>query len=385
LNKTKNFGLTLPEPDDFYDIEVFNQNNRIIDALLQELAGGGSKELIRTFTASGVFRPADHGLSPGDAVDVYIAGAGGGGLVGGGGGGRCIFARNIVLSAASYNIVVGAGGIGGEVGGDGSQITGSAGGTSSAFGRSAAGGNPAPIGIGGGAGGSGGGGGGTWSQGMPHVIGGDGGTAGSSGSGANGGNGEGNVARTPINPYDGIAYGSGGGGSGIGRGGGAGGRQGGNGNGGNGDLGGGGGAGGSNGNGGNGGISGGGGGSQRVSISGFLRIGGNGGNGVVYIYARPRRTPGTAAITPLSELSIDAYRAFEQTCAETYKSIAILKGSLCIDAILFHTEADAKSFLAEGYWAEADGIRELDQGFGIGDKWDGEAWIKEPPSEEASP
>ena len=377
MNKTQNFGLTLPEKDDFYDIEVFNQNNRIIDTLLHELANSGPKELIRTFTASGTFIPANHDLSAGDVIDVYIAGGGGGGLVGGGGGGQCILLRNVVLSAASYHIVVGAGGTGGG-GRQNVAIVGTAGGASSAFGRSAPGGSPAPnLNNNGGPGGSGGGSGGYQLPGLTPTMGGDGGSAGSGGSGLGGGVGAGNTNLTPLNPYDGIAYGSGGGGAFGGRGGGAGGSHSTNASGGNGHLGGGGG-GCSSINfahlGGNGGISGGGGGSARLPAMGvdLVRTAGNGGNGIVYIYARPRRTLGHRAATTL----LSAHSA------EPQKPIAILKDGACVDVAVFHTEEEAQSFLAEGSWPEADGIQELDQDFGIGDKWDGKEWIKEEPLEE---
>lgn len=345
MNKTQNFGLTLPELDDFYDIEVFNQNNRIIDTFLHELAGSGAKELIATFTASGTFHIANHGLSIGDRVDAYIVGAGGGGSVShGGGGGHCLLLQDVILTQATFPIVIGAGGNGGA--------SGTNGGASSAFGVSMPGGNgsagspTAP-----GAGGSGGGRGSTANTGAPH-NGGDGGTAGSSGSGVSGAAGSGNQGRTPVNPYDNIAYGCGGGGANGGRGGGAPGR-----------------GGGGNGGGltgGDGHPGGGGGGGGIPSGSG-----GRGGNGIVYIYARPgRHTSHQGAITTLSD-------------DEATKTIAILKGDICIDVAVFQTGEDVQNFLTEGCWSEADAMKELDNGFGIGDKWDGETWIRQEPPQEA--
>lgn len=392
MNQTPNIGLALPRPDDFYDIEVFNQNSRIIDSLLHEAEMRRPKELAVTILTSGTFRPAEHGLA-GEEVDVYLVGGGAGGHTGGltmfqrggGGGGFCKLLRNVRLTQASFNIVIGAGGQGST--GTGTVYAGTAGGNTTAFGSTANGGSIAwttlnPMGGNGGSGGGGGSGGDT------SFSGGDGGFGGS-GGGLFGGTGGGNTEFTPINPYDGIAYGSGGGGAPAGRGGGAGGsggtsiapdRV-------NGFLGGGGGgASGVSGHAtraGNGGIGGGGGGSTAAANTLNLPAG-NGGAGLVYIYARPRagaRTAGT--IKSLSELCVAEYRALEKSCAESYKHIAILKDGICIDTAVFEDAKTAKSFLKAGVWSEADAVRALDPGCGIGDKWDGKQWIKQAHTEES--
>lgn len=387
MNTTQNIGLALPRPDDFYDIEVFNQNSRIIDALFQEIEARRPKELIATFLASGTFRPADYGLM-GETVDVYIVGGGAGGHTGGvtmfarggGGGGFCRLLRDIRLTQASYNIVIGAGGRGST--GVGTPHAGTAGGNTSAFGHAANGGSIAATTLSpvGGNGGSGGGGGSSDDQ----TGGGDGGFGGG-GGGQIGGLGGGNTAFRPINPYDNVAYGSGGGGAPFGRGGGAGGaggsslatnRV-------NGHLGGGGG--GASGHfqqatrAGNGGIGGGGGGST-AAVNHANNPAGNGGTGLVYIYARPRRA--TPAITPLAALSADEYCALEKTCAESYKNIGILTDGVCIDTAVFESLKTAKDFLKKGVWQGADAVAELSEGYGIGDKYDGKTWVKQESPEE---
>jgi len=279
-----------PEQDDFYDIDVFNENFEKIDAILQtlqELAQPREKKLAAAFFGSGIFRPADWGLQ-GAAVDIYMVGGGGGGgglSRGGGGGGYCKLIRNFVLTEESYPIVIGAGGIGGTSVAAGAA--GAVGGNTIAFGETVAGGLGA-AGMAGGRGGSGGG----------ASPGGNGGERGSGGGGGgvnantDGAAGAGNIEFCPTNPYDGICYGSGGGG-GCGRGGGSGGpifangiasR--------NGSLGGGG-AGGTSVSGGmlggQGGLGGGGGGGSHHQTSG---AGGAGGNGLIYIYAVPKEIGG---------------------------------------------------------------------------------------------
>jgi len=251
------------------------------------------KKLIATITESGTFNIADYGLSIGNAIDAYIVGGGGGGGYGySGGGGYCKLLKDYILSAASYDLVVGVGGAGATA-----PYNGADGGSSSAFGITVSGGGGGTLAGWSGSGGSGGGANGGVSGGYAAKVGGGSGGSGG-GAGGNGGGtvraggGGGNIDYTPINPYDGIAYGCGGGGYGHagGNGGGAGGRGGGGDtNGENGFLGGGGGGGyggtetsvGTDG--GNGGIGGGGGGAGG---SGTTRgKGGNGGDGIIYIYA----------------------------------------------------------------------------------------------------
>ena len=81
MNQTKHFKMVLPNQDDFYDIEVFNENMRQIDRVLNELrwkalsAQPRQKQLVATYLTSGTFRPADFGLE-GAAADIYMVGAG---------------------------------------------------------------------------------------------------------------------------------------------------------------------------------------------------------------------------------------------------------------------------------------------------------------------
>lgn len=388
--RTENFGLLLPEQEDFYDIEDFNENSRRIDEILGKLSGTElfdalwreidrirPKVLIATFTASGTFNIANHNLSIGDTVDVYIVGAGGGGSVShGGGGGHCLLLRDVVLTQATFSIVVGAGG-----------APGANGGASSAFGVSMPGGNgSAGSPTVPGAGGSGGGRGSTANTGAPH-NGGDGGTAGSNGSGVNGAWGSGNQGRTPVNPYDNIAYGSGGGGANGGRGGGAPG------------LGGGGNGGGLTGGGGHPGGGGGGGGIPSGS-------GGWGGNGLVYIYARPKiavpfgaaalakmamtvELPGLEnleamsafaplkSIKPLSEMDVAEFKTFCDELEANTIRVSILADGRCMGTAVFEDMATARRFFAEGVWEGADDVALLPDGYGIGDLCDGGEWMKQ--------
>jgi len=392
LNTTQNIGLALPKPDDFYDIEVFNQNSRIIDALFQEIEVRRPKELIAIFLASGTFRPADHGLMS-ETVDVYMVGGGAGGHTGGastfarggGGGGFCRLLRDVRLSQASFSIVIGSGGQGST--GVGAGHAGTAGGNTIAFGNTAGGGSIAATTLStvGGNGGSGGGGG----NGDTTTGGGDGGFAGG-GGGLIGGTGGGNANFSPVNPYDNVTYGCGGGGAPLGRGGGAGGaggsstalnRV-------NGFLGGGGGGGSGVFNhatrAGNGGIGGGGGGSTAATNN-ANNPAGNGGTGIVYIYARPRSgSRAASAVIPLSALSIDEYRVLEKTCAETYKNIGVMRDGICIDTAVFESLKMAKDFLKKGVWQEADAVVEIAPGCGIGDKCDGKIWTKQEYPEESA-
>ncbi len=151
-----------------------------------------------------------------NGIDVFLVGGGGGGRTGsqrvngagGGGGGYTTTKKGHTVSAgSSYNIVIGAGG-----------ATNSNGGTSSAFGFSAAGGKygapgasnfEAEVAIGGN-GGSGGGG-GTSHQGYGG-NGGSNGSNGSNGTGGNGGTGQGTTTRE-FGESDGTLYAGGGAGT----------------------------------------------------------------------------------------------------------------------------------------------------------------------------
>ena len=151
-----------------------------------------------------------------NGIDVFLVGGGGGGRTGsqsvngagGGGGGYTTTKKGHTISAgSSYNIVIGAGG-----------ATNSNGGTSSAFGFSAAGGkygSPGSSNFGvevaiGGNGGSGGGG-GTSYQGYGG-NGGSNGSNGSNGTGGNGGKGQGTTTRE-FGESDGTLYAGGGAGT----------------------------------------------------------------------------------------------------------------------------------------------------------------------------
>ncbi|MCL2843598.1 MAG: hypothetical protein FWE28_09140 [Oscillospiraceae bacterium] len=371
MNRTEHYNLHLPGQDDFYDVDVFNDNTRLIDGVLHGLdREARNKELAVTMMASATFRPADHGLA-GALVDVYLVGGGAGGRMAmaggsGGGGGHCRMVRNLRLTEESYSIAIGAGGIGSS-----GSVVATEGGATRAFGITAngglAGGGHFPAGQGrGGDGGSGGGGEGGGS------AGGFGGGPGNGTSTARGGHGAGNVDFVPFNPYDGVFYGCGGGGT-FGIGGGAGG---------NaavaaapteaataGRLGGGGGGGGGSGtdalSGGNGGRGGGGGGAG--GSNGTLAPAGAGGPGIVYIYAVPERAVGAGALGE-TEVICD-----EAVC---YVNVGVLQAGVCVDAAVFRDAETAEACLEDGVWPEADAVVVLPEGYGIGDSFDGETWVR---------
>jgi hypothetical protein len=69
-------------------------------------------------------------------------------------------------------------------------------------------------------------------------------------------------------------------------------------------------------------------------------------------------------------------------------NIGIIKDTLCIDAAVFETIETAQRFLADGVWTDADDVRELPEGYGIGDSFIDGAWVKAPepePGPEPSP
>jgi len=419
LNKTEHFGLALPKQDDFYDIDVFNANSKLIDALLFEVKQREPKRLATAFLTSGTFRPSDHGLL-GKTVDIYMVGGGAGGdsglmANGGGGGGYAKLIRDFVLDQNSYDIVIGAGGEGApSVSGAG---RGRPGGTTIAFGESADGGRSGTTELSrrGGNGGSGGGAGGSGINNAPR--GGAGGQGGGSGDGNGGGRGGGFLNFCPVNPYDGVEYGCGGGGGYGGRGGGrGGGAPGGNMsmNGGDGELGSGGGGSGtfqsSNHRGGHGGLGGGGGGGASA-----MNRGGNGGQGLVYIYAAPTlallmaKTSQSAAaqeslelptvaletnlvseVRPnsnqldslvldfaLAECSGEVYKEIEARCKSELIEIGVVKAGVVIDSAQFRDLSTAEQFRADGAWLGADAVAVLPGGYGIGDSFDGTTWTKQ--------
>ena len=375
MRQTEHYNLALPGQDDFYDIEVFNQNAQRIDRVLREMSfaiSNQQKKLALTFLESDTFHPADYGLA-GKEVDVYMVGGGGGGNfdamagAGGGGGGYCKLLRNIHLDQSSYQIVIGAGGAARQTGG-----------TTLAFGESAPGGMGMAMminwgGNGGSGGGSTGGSGGAFG----------GGGAGTATGGHRGGLGGGNVNFTPVNPYDNIAYGSGGGGSPAGAGGGSGGAA-------NGDvmhaagLGGGG---GSNSRGGvaagDGGRGGGGGGGALSSQA--ATGGGRGGAGIVYIYATPT-IPNLGPTEPESaaffgELTPAEIMAFDAICTARDIHVGIIKDGICQDVAIFRDIETASAFLESGTWPRADSVVILPEGYGIGDSFNGEDWASSPGAE----
>ncbi|MDL2273973.1 hypothetical protein LJC34_05485 [Oscillospiraceae bacterium OttesenSCG-928-G22] len=141
-------------------------------------------------------------------VDALLVGGGGGSGAPGGGGGRFLFKKRIAVTPnQSYTITIGSGGAGGTG-------TATSGGTTSAFGYSAAGGSPS-SGDDGGDGGNGGGSYGTTNYAKAP----NGGSYGSSGdSGGSGAGGRGLDALT-VDPYTGIPYCGGGAGNAYGYGG----------------------------------------------------------------------------------------------------------------------------------------------------------------------
>jgi len=385
-----------PDQDDFYDVDVFNENFEKIDAALQrlqELAQPQKKEFVAAFFESGIFRPADYGLQDATVDIFYMVGGGGGGgglSRGGGGGGYCRLLRDILLAEESYAIVIGSGGMGGT----------SAGGVATAGGRTIAFGETAEGGLGatsstGGRGGSGGGG----SPGGGGGFAGSGGQAGGASNNTAGAAGGGNITFCPVNPYDGIFYGCGGGG-GNATGGGSGGpilgsdgvisR--------NGALGGGGGGGTvtlATAAGGCGGLGGGGGGGSSHQTSG---VGGPGGNGLVYIYAVRRATPATeqpliesaggagsmmAAVSAvvdeqMLQLGQEMRLDLKDLITKQYGiQVGILRDSACIDVAIFSDLSVAEAFLQRGVWYDADGVVRLADGFGTGDTFDNGVWGKQ--------
>lgn len=369
MNVTKQLGLHTPRQEDLYDIGLFNENMEKIEAFLLQLQKQQKKQLIATFTESGTFRPADHGLGPGDLIDAYLVGGGGaGGATGasaGGGGGYCRLLENIVIAQETYPIVVGAGGSPGVPGGNGTP-----GGTTIAFEDRLEGGRAANWNYGG-AGGSGGAG---AAGGIGGAFGGGGSSGTVGGQTARGGLGGGNMEFTPVNPYDQIAYGCGGGTRGMSPivffpGGGASGAAG---AGANGDafLGGGGSA--TAGATGHGGLGGGGGAGTAIPT--------RGGGGIVYIYAAPPMAIARGLSAPVAGLQKHKI-SFEKMCQieqeNCKKKIGIMQDGLCIDAAVFPSLKEAKAFFDQGLWPQADGVLKLPEGYGIGDRYVGKKWVKQ--------
>ena len=147
---------------------------------------------IHTFTSSGTFIPSNTG-----AVDILIIGGGGGGgnaLGGGGGAGGVYYATGFTVSALSYAITIGAGGVGLSSGAGGS------GANTTAFSVNALGG----------------GGGGAYPSALP--------TTGANGGGAIGSGGESGAGGTALTAYSGFtSHGGFSGGVGVSHGGGGGG------------------------------------------------------------------------------------------------------------------------------------------------------------------
>lgn len=181
------------------------QTNQNLDSSVNKIEGSiNFKEQLRTYTSQNWVCP--DGVY---SIDAYLVGGGGGGANSsiettnyacGGGGGYCKLIRRIpVIPGTSYPLIVGAGG---EAATDG--------GTTTAFGYSAPGGKAGTLSKGG-DGGSGGGGG--VSRVESPTKGGEWGKNGELGA-RSGGTGGGSIDYTPLNPYDGILYGSGGGGGG---------------------------------------------------------------------------------------------------------------------------------------------------------------------------
>lgn len=186
------------------NLDVLEEKVNDTVAELASVKGGLTKKEIQRFTSSGRFTVPD-GVTE---IDVYLVGGGGGGgeegsygPSGAGGGGYCKLDTFAVTPGTSYTVTIGAGGAEGRNGG------------SSSFGNllTAAGGQSPYRSTYGGNGGSGGGAAETSTDGHCGGAGGVAGGKGEDGSAA-GGAGGGNTEYTPVNPYDGIAYGCGGGG-----------------------------------------------------------------------------------------------------------------------------------------------------------------------------
>lgn len=174
------------------------------DGTYQVLDDGDKNWRIK-FLSSGTFTPLRDMV-----IDAFLVGAGGGGHLvtvygSGGGGGYTKTVKSIVLTAnTNYNIVVGAGGSINSGSGE-SAIPATAGGDTSAFSETVAGGAPAASK----AGGNGGSGGGSHDSGKQ--VGYAGGSDGSNGVGTNGGTGQGTTTRE-FGEADGALYAGGGGG-----------------------------------------------------------------------------------------------------------------------------------------------------------------------------
>ena len=61
-------------------------------------------------------------------------------------------------------------------------------------------------------------------------------------------------------------------------------------------------------------------------------------------------------------------------------NVAIIKNGTCINIALFDSLKTAQSFLTSGVF-DADSVAELPDGYGVGDTYDGETWIKAPKTE----
>lgn len=174
------------------------------DGTYQVLEDGDGNWRIK-FLSSGTFTPLRDMV-----IDAFLVGAGGGGhkylfYGSGGAGGYTKTVKSIVLTAnTAYNIVVGAGGSKNSGSGE-SAIPATAGGDTSAFSETAAGGAPATSNHGG-DGGSGGG-----SYDSNKKVGYNGGSDGSNGGGTNGGTGQGTTTRE-FGEANGDLYAGGGGG-----------------------------------------------------------------------------------------------------------------------------------------------------------------------------
>ena len=62
-------------------------------------------------------------------------------------------------------------------------------------------------------------------------------------------------------------------------------------------------------------------------------------------------------------------------------NIAVLKNNVVIDVATFEDDdgyEQAQSFLSDDMWPDADSVVELEDGFGIGDTFDGETWTINP-------
>lgn len=194
--------ITIDDYIPFFDVANNRGSKVLFSELLQITTGAvGVKKEIDRFTESGTWVCPENVTS----IDAWLVGGGGaGGKNGrGGGGGYCHLVREIpVVPGQEYDIVIGAGG---SNDGDG--------GTTSAFGYEANGGQ---SGSNGGNGGNGGGGCGYASS-SAQTRGGNGGSRGGDGetplaTGVGGGNGG---TESTTNPYDGIDYAGGGGGRGY--------------------------------------------------------------------------------------------------------------------------------------------------------------------------